>query len=541
MSNNNRGRGSHRPSSRIRDSSRDQRPNNQPSEHANSYRSNNYQSSAPPTSYGSDNHNYGQYYDHGSQSRSLSFHHPQAPVWVPHNNAYGGYRSWAPQPPPPPPPPAYAQGHWEYRQPYQQGYSYRRDDSRDYRCDADGYAGQITYRGRSPTPRRDRYDSPSGLSDHEQQDPHRGRQNHGHIGPNHYSRRDILSQSAAPSAQQARQAPRIQAPPKKSLPKRAPPVEARVKPESWHFKAMKRPAMLELVSEKGYDALPPLPLDRSHIWHFGCQRAHAPEECRGPCKDGAIESCVLCGGSDHLTDDCLYWQTIPAQHRPRYQLYLYMYSRQSLPPLRTRQTFQSEEVGVGHLCARPPLCIKSVKRYLDKVKKEDSKNPLPYWKRFNYDALEGMDMEIHRLPPTDPALGEHMNHGPPPNKDVNWVWNHYDGKLATPYDKDWTLFANEHIKRESASRRSVHLPEWVMADTALPATIPLRNAGLHGPSFPPAMALKREDADDTSIPSSIPAKSEDTDDWMPGPYRKRKYGPRNDQPKAKKHRASEEQ
>lgn len=134
-----------------------------------------------------------------------------------------------------------------------------------------------------------------------------------------------------------------------------------------------------------------------------------------------------------------------------------------------------------------------------------------------------------------------MNQGPPPNKDVNWVWSHYDGKLATPYDKDWTLFTNEHIKRESASRRSVRLPEWGMADTPLPATIPLRNAGFHGPSFPPAMASKREDADETSIPSSIPAKSEDIDDWMPGPYRKRKYGPRNDQPKAKKHRASEGQ
>lgn len=216
-----------------------------------------------------------------------------------------------------------------------------------------------------------------------------------------------------------------------------------------------------------------------------------------------------------------------------------MYSRQSLPPLRSTRTFQSQEVGEGHLCARPPLSTKSVKKHLEKVKREDFKKSLPYWERFDYDTLESMDVEIHRLPPTDPALGEHMNHGPLPNKDVDWVWDHYDRKLATPYDNDWTLFANEHVKGESASRRSVTLPEWVTAGTSLPATIPSKNGGLDGTYFPAEMSSNSKYDDDTSIPSSIPSESVKTDGWIDGANRKRKNGPRNAQPEAKKRRTSE--
>jgi hypothetical protein len=225
---------------------------------------------------------------------------------------------------------------------------------------------------------------------------------------------------------------------------------------------------LKLVRSKGADALPDLPEDRSKIWHFACERIHAPEFCRGPLCDGILRSCVLCGGGDHITDDCEYWKKYAKEIHHLLELYLYAFARQALPQVASRKSFQHIAIGEGNKCLVAPLSPVTAKIYEQAQFMLDQTMhvKLLYHERFEYGALQPVNTELNSLPPPDRALGGWMHCGPLANDPMPaWLRNQYEqqGK-AVDYQPKWTLFANEGCEKPNPRRPHV-FPEWVLTPT----------------------------------------------------------------------------
>lgn len=88
------------------------------------------------------------------------------------------------------------------------------------------------------------------------------------------------------------------------------------------------------------DQIPPVPKNRNTIWHENCGQMHAPEFCHGPLHQGEICSCAWCGGSDHITDYCLYIKEFMPDlaEKKRTWEYLLVTARQGLAPFATNQS-----------------------------------------------------------------------------------------------------------------------------------------------------------------------------------------------------------
>lgn len=213
-----------------------------------------------------------------------------------------------------------------------------------------------------------------------------------------------------------------------------------------------------LMIAQDQEDIPRLPSNRNRIWHAVCGRMHAPEECRGPLTKGTLEGCALCGRAEHITDDCGYWLLLPQNKRTSLKRYLYLFSRQGLPPLASRRDFTAQKMeGL-----RPPLCPITATHYEHKQNQLDRQagQYRPYHARFNYDALADTHVELARLPEEDPCLGKWKTSGPPPNRLADWVKSDFLGREhAQAYDPSWTLFANKHVR--SHGKRVVEFPKWV--------------------------------------------------------------------------------
>jgi hypothetical protein len=219
--------------------------------------------------------------------------------------------------------------------------------------------------------------------------------------------------------------------------------------------------------EENRAAIVPMPKDRNTIYHALCKQVHAPEFCRGPLKGGALQGCVFCGGIDHITDHCMYFLLVPKIYHDNLRIYLYVFARGGLPPLRSLIFFHRVPIGPRSRCKIAVLSRSTARTWALQQNDISKQTAGVHWfKRFDYSRLDFFN-EIQRLPNSCRTLRQWFNRGPLPNRvgAIFFDQNEYGpDHESEEYNFQWTVFSNTHVRPEPPGTRAIFIPGWVETD-----------------------------------------------------------------------------
>lgn len=226
-------------------------------------------------------------------------------------------------------------------------------------------------------------------------------------------------------------------------------------------------AQFVVLWEENQNTIVPMPKDRNTIYHALCKQVHAPEFCRGPLKGGALKGCIFCGGIDHITDHCMYFLLVPKLHHDNLRIYLYVFARGGLPPVRSLISFHRVPNGPRSRCKIAVLSRSTARTWALQQNDISKQTVGVHWfKRFDYSRLDFFN-EIHRLPNSCRTLKQWFNRGPLPNRvgAIFFDQNEYGpDHESEEYNFQWTVFSNTHVRPGPPGTLAVFIPGWVEMD-----------------------------------------------------------------------------